>query len=204
MNGPPRRGIGKPPPSEPTTARGHAPSSSSSAPSRSSRPASVSRAGTSAKAVAPRAPKKARKARDVADAFARGSVTLASALGMTAAEKDVLKRRAFALVQESKATQAIPLLEGLVALDPFDAWVLLALGGLLVDKGDHAVAETLLTRALAVTPGDPSAHAMRAEARAKQGNAQGARDDLKAISGADLSIPAVRRAKALETALSKL
>ncbi|MBM4280193.1 MAG: tetratricopeptide repeat protein [Deltaproteobacteria bacterium] len=115
-----------------------------------------------------------------------------------------MKRRAFALVQESKPHLAIPILEGLVALDPFDGWVLTALGGLLVDKGDHAVAEALLTRALSVAPGDVTACAMRAEARLRQGNPAGARDDLKAIAGADASNPAVRRAKALEIALSRM
>jgi predicted Zn-dependent protease len=149
-------------------------------------------------------PKRQKKAKEVADAFASGKVTLGSALGLTTAQKDVMKRRAFALVQESKPDLAIPILEGLVALDPFDAWVLLALGGLLVDKGDHVVAEALLTRALAVTPGDPTAHAMRAEARVKQGNTAGAREDLASIAHADVSIPAVRRAKALELALSRL
>jgi predicted Zn-dependent protease len=131
-------------------------------------------------------------------------VTLGSALGLTTAQKEVMKRRAFALVQESKPDLAIPILEGLVALDPFDAWVLIALGGLLVDKGDHAVAESLLSRALSVTPGDVTAHAMRAEARVKLGNTAGAREDLKAVASADLSNPAVRRARALEMALAKL
>jgi predicted Zn-dependent protease len=115
-----------------------------------------------------------------------------------------MKRRAFALVQESKPDLAIPILEGLVALDPFDAWVLVALGGLLVDKGDVVIAEALLTRALSVAPADVTARAMRAEARVKQGNAAGAREDLGAIAGADLSNPAVRRAKALEIALAKM
>ncbi len=126
------------------------------------------------------------------------------ALGLTEAQKDVMKRRAFALVQESKTELALPILEGLVALDPFDGWVLVALGGLLVDKGDYVVAEALLTRALEVTPGDTTAHAMRAEARVKQSKVQEAREDLQVIASADLSNPAVRRAKALEIALKNL
>ncbi len=126
------------------------------------------------------------------------------ALGLTEAQKDVMKRRAFALVQESKIELALPILEGLVALDPFDGWVLVALGGLLVDKGDYVVAEALLTRALEVTPGDVTAHAMRAEARVKQSKVHEAREDLQAIASADLSNPAVRRAKALEIALKNL
>jgi predicted Zn-dependent protease len=198
--------------------------SSSSKPAPSSKPAASGRPAATDRPVAKGAPvrpestsskpaskvpesptpKKQKKAKEVADAFASGKVTLGNALGLTQAQKDVMKRRAFALVQESKPDLAIPILEGLVALDPFDAWVLVALGGLLVDRNDHAVAEALLTRALAVTPGDAVAHAMRAEARVKQGNTDGAREDLKAIAQADLSIPAVRRAKALEIALSKL
>lgn len=191
----------------PSSSKPGAPSSSKtgspSKPAPSKAPTSSSKPASS-KAPASPTPKKAKKAKDVADAFASGKVTLGSALGLTVAQKDVMKRRAFALVQESKPDLAIPILEGLVALDPFDGWVLVALGGLLVDKGDHAVAEALLTRALSVTPGDATAHAMRAEARVKQGNTDGAREDLKSIAGADLSNPAVRRAKALEIALAKL
>ena len=168
-----------------------------------SKPA-VSRPAAGPKPTASSSQKKSKLAKEVADAFASGKVTLGHALGLTEAQKDVMKRRAFALVQESKAELALPILEGLVALDPFDGWVLVALGGLLVDKGDCVVAETLLTRALEVTPGDATAHAMRAEARVKQGKLDDARDDLRAIAAADLSQPAVRRAKALEIALKKL
>ena len=168
-----------------------------------SKPA-ASKPAAGPKPTASSSKKKSKQAKEVADAFASGKVTLGHALGLTEAQKDVMKRRAFALVQESKAELALPILEGLVALDPFDGWVLVALGGLLVDKGDCVVAETLLTRALEVTPGDATAHAMRAEARVKQGKLDDARDDLRAIAAADLSHPAVRRAKALEIALKKL
>jgi predicted Zn-dependent protease len=232
MNGP-RRGIGTPSTQDRTGAKPQSPSSSTPSPSarvskgppvvqrsqEGAKPATASGArvpsankpvpkekttATSTTAARAGKGKKTKKARDIAQAFASGKVTLGQALGLTPAQKDVMKRRAFALVQEKKTDLAIPILEGLVALDPFDAWVLLALGGLLVDKGDHAVAEALLTRALAVTPGDATAHAMRAEARVKQGNTAGARADLAVIAGADLSNPAVRRAKALEIALSKI
>jgi hypothetical protein len=45
---------------------------------------------------------------------------------------------------------------------------------------------------------------MRAEARVKQSKVHEAREDLQAIASADLSNPAVRRAKALEIALKNL
>jgi hypothetical protein len=198
--GPPRVPVSGPLPSSPPRGASK-PSPTSSAPG-ASKPTASSSPAASRVPPSPR-PKKQKKAQEVADAFARGKVTLGNALGLTTAQKDVMKRRAFALVKESKPDLAIPILEGLVALDPFDPWVLTALGGLLVDKGDHVVAEALLTRALSVTPTDLTARAMRAEARLKQGNAAGAREDLGALGGADLSNPAVRRAKALETALAK-
>lgn len=150
------------------------------------------------------AKKRGADASEVADAFARGNVTLGQALGLTQAQKDVLKARAFALLNEQRFELVTPLLEGLVALDPFDGWTLMALAGLKLDTGDAELARTLLDRALEVLPLDATARALRAEARARTGDAPGAREDLgalKALKGADPHSPAMRRAKALELTL---
>jgi len=146
--------------------------------------------------------KKKASAAEVADAFARGDVTLGTALGVTPAQKDVMRQRAFALLGEQRLDLAEPLLEGLVALDPFDAWTLTALAGIKLDRGgDVALALKLLDRAVDVVPGDVTARALRAEARARLGQVSAARDDLAHVVGADPGVPAVRRARALEVAL---
>lgn len=141
---------------------------------------------------------------DLADAFARGNVTLGQALGLTAAQKDIIKTRAFALLNEQRFDVVTPILEGLVALDPFDVWSLMALAGIKLDTGDPALAATLLDRAIEVQPLDVTARALRAEARARTGDADGARQDLAQLVAlkADPNLPAVRRARALELTLN--
>jgi predicted Zn-dependent protease len=160
---------------------------------------STVRPGTAAPATGKT--KKGTSAADVADAFARGSVTLGTALGITLAQRDAMRHRAFALMGEQRLDLAEPLLEGLVALDPFDAWTLTALGGLKLDTGDVALARKLLDKAVEVTPSDITARALRAEARAKMGEVTAARDDLKKLEGADINLPAVKRARGLAIAL---
>jgi predicted Zn-dependent protease len=88
-----------------------------------------------------------------------------------------------------------------VALDPYDAWTLTALGGLKLDNGDVVLAGKLLDRAVAVVPRDVTARALRAEARAKQGQVSEAKRDLALLADADPSLPAMRRARALAAAL---
>ena len=145
--------------------------------------------------------KKAASAADVAHAFARGDVTLGQALGVAPAQRDVMRQRAYALLGDHRLDLAEPLLLGLVALDPYDAWTLTALGGLKLDKGDVVLAGKLLDRAVAVVPRDVTARALRAEARAKQGQVNEAKSDLALLADADPSLPAMRRARALATAL---
>lgn len=158
-------------------------------------------ASSSSSSVTPKARKQAADAQAVADAFARGEVTLGTALGVTPAQKDVMRQRAHALLAEQKLKLAEPLLEGLVALDPFDAWTLTALGGLKLDTGDVAMARKLLDRAVEVSPVDVTARALRAEARALQGEVTKAKEDLALLAGADASLPVMHRARALAKAL---
>jgi predicted Zn-dependent protease len=148
--------------------------------------------------------KKAADAQSVADAFARGEVTLGAALGVTPAQKDVMRQRAHALLVEQKLKLAEPLLEGLVALDPFDAWTLTALGGLKLDTGDVALARKLLDRAVDVNPADVTARALRAEALALQGEVTKAREDLARLASADATLPVMHRARALGKAIESL
>ena len=141
--------------------------------------------------------KKQHSAKEVADAFARGDVTLGTALGLTTEKKQALQARAFTLLSEKRGDLALPLLEGLVALDPFEPWALTALASLKIDRGAHALALKLLDRALSVKPGDVTALALRSEARRAAGDVVGADADLASLDGADPRDPAVRRARGL-------
>jgi len=172
-------------------------------PRPSPRPASSS-SSSAAAAATPKTTRKAADAQTVADAFARGEVTLGTALGVTPAQRDVMRQRAHALLAEQKLTLAEPLLEGLVALDPFDAWTLTALGGLKLDTGDVVLARKLLDRAVEVSPADVTARALRAEARALQGEVTKAREDLALLAGADVGLPVMHRARALAKALENV
>jgi len=172
-------------------------------PRPSPRPASSS-SSSAAAAATPKTTRKAADAQTVADAFARGEVTLGTALGVTPAQRDVMRQRAHALLAEQKLKLAEPLLEGLVALDPFDAWTLTALGGLKLDTGDVVLARKLLDRAVEVSPADVTARALRAEARALQGEVTKAREDLALLAGADVGLPVMHRARALAKALENV
>ena len=136
-------------------------------------------------------------AKDVAEAFAKGEVTLATAIGLTTEKKDAIKARAFDFLKEKRGDLALPLLEGLVALDPFDVWTLTALASLKIDRGAAPLAIKLLDRALEVRPGDVTAHALRFEARTATGDLDGAQADLKQLATASATHPAVRRARGL-------
>lgn len=161
-------------------------------------------ASSSSSSATPKTTKQAADAQTVADAFARGEVTLGTALGVTPAQKDVMRQRAHALLAEQKLKLAEPLLEGLVALDPFDVWTLTALGGLKLDTGDVAMARKLLDRAVEVSPADVTARALRAEARALQGEVTKAREDLALLASADASLPVMHRSRALAKALENV
>ena len=140
---------------------------------------------------------KKHSAKDVAEAFAKGEVTLATAIGLTTEKKDAIKARAFDFLKEKRGDLALPLLEGLVALDPFYVWTLTALASLKIDRGAAPLAIKLLDRALEVRPGDVTAHALRFEARTATGDLDGAQADLKQPATASATHPAVRRARGL-------
>ncbi len=162
----------------------------------------LTKRATTTNSVADTDKKKTKTAQQGADAFAKGAVTLGQTLGMTPAQKDMLRQRAYAMLNEQRLDAAEPLLEGLVVLDPFDVWVLTALGGLKLDKDAAPVALALLDRALVVSPLDVVARALRAEARAKTGDVAGALADIAGLDKADANLPAIKRVRALAAAIA--
>lgn len=145
---------------------------------------------------------KTRSAQQAADSFARGNVTLGQTLGMTQAQKDMLRQRAYAMLNEQRLDAAEPMLEGLVVLDPFDPWTLTALGSIKLDREQTATALALLERAVLVSPLDVTARALRAEARAKSGDVAGAIEDITSLQKADANLPAIKRVRALGAAIA--
>jgi len=133
---------------------------------------------------------------DVASAFARGDINLATALGVTTAQRKTLKDRAFTFLKDKQPDLAKPLLEGLVALDPYDLWPLTALASINLDSKNLPLALTLLNRAVDVANADVTARALRAEVRHHLGDHEGALADLSLLLEKEMA-PAAQRARAV-------
>ena len=91
---------------------------------------------------------------------------------------------------------AKPLLEGLVALDPYDLWPLTALASINLDSKNLPLALTLLNRAVDVANADVTARALRAEVRHHLGDHEGALADLSLLLEKEMA-PAAQRARAV-------
>lgn len=139
--------------------------------------------------------KKVYSGEEVSRAFERGAVTLAGVIGVTDAQRDALKAKVFTLLKDHRTKDAVPLLQGLVALDPFDLWVLTTLAAVQIDAGDLKLAKALLDRAAEVDSKDAASRALRAEVKFKEGDVAGAVKDVVALAGSD--VPAVRRVRSL-------
>lgn len=143
------------------------------------------------------APKRKKgSAEDVAFAFARGDINLATALGVTTTQRKTLKDRAFTFLKDKQPALAKPLLEGLVALDPYDLWPLTALASINLDSKNLPLALTLLNRAVDVANTDVTARALRAEVRHHLGDHEGALADLSFLLENEMA-PAAQRARAV-------
>lgn len=132
-----------------------------------------------------------------------GDATIGEALGVSAADRGRLKNRVYRLLGEQRVDEAHPLLEGLLALDPFDPWVLVAMATIAFDTHQLDFARRLVDRTLDVHAANVPARAMRAELRARADDVVGARADIALLSDADAAHPAVRRAQLVAEALNK-
>ncbi len=139
--------------------------------------------------------KKVYSGEEVSRAFERGAVTLAGVIGVTDAQRDALKSKVFTLLRDHRTKDAVPLLQGLVALDPFDIWVLTTLAAVQIDAGDLPLAKALLDRAIEVDSRDAGSRALRAEVKFKEGDVDGAAKDMIALGVSDVA--AVRRVRSL-------
>jgi tetratricopeptide (TPR) repeat protein len=137
------------------------------------------------------------------DAYLLGQITLGELEGVTKEQQYEIAKLGHAELVGGKLDEAKTIFDGLLALDPFDAYFLSALGSIAHQKGDFEEAEARYSRALEINPFSPFALAHRGEVRISTGAFEAGVDDLlRALEedpeGAD---PAVRRAKATITIL---
>ena len=130
--------------------------------------------------------------------FLMGQMTLGDLEGITKQQQYQIAEIGHAYLTSGKLDEAKRVFEGLLALDPFDAYFHLSLGSIAQQKDDFEEADKRYTRALEINPFSPTAHANRGEVRVMTGRLEdGALDLVKAIQlDPDGKEPATIRAKA--------
>lgn len=115
-------------------------------------------------------------------AFMEGRITLGDLEGITKQEQYRMAEIGFSYLASGKLKEAKTVFEGLLALDPFDAYFHTVLGSIAQQTEDLDEAETRYTRALQINPYSATAMANRGEVRITQGRlTEGAEDLIKAI-----------------------
>ena len=119
---------------------------------------------------------------DQVAAFIQGHITLGDLEGVTKADQYKLAEKGHQLLEEGKLDDAKIVFEGLLALDPYDAYYLTALGSIAQRTEQLREAEHFYSRALTVNPYAIAAWANRGEVRIHLGQLVEAAGDLaKAI-----------------------
>jgi Flp pilus assembly protein TadD len=115
-------------------------------------------------------------------AFMLGQITLGDLEGVSKQEQYQIAEVGYSYLTSSKLDKAKVVFEGLVALDPYDAYFHTALGSIAQQSGDDAEAEARYSRALEINPFSPAALANRGEIRLMSGRLlDGAQDLLRAV-----------------------
>lgn len=140
------------------------------------------------------------------EAFIAGQITLGDLEGIPKEAQHEMAQTGFRFFTEGRLDQARKVFTGLLALDPFDAYFLTALGAIAQQEGNLDEAEQRFSRALEINPFSPSALTGRGEVRLSQGRLLDAASDLtKAISedpeGKD---PSTQRARGLAANVKNL
>ncbi len=137
--------------------------------------------------------------------FLTGKMTLGDLEGITKQQQYQIADIGFAYLTSAKLPEAKKVFEGLIALDPYDAYFHTALGSIAQQQNDAEEAEKRYTRALEINPFSPTAYANRGEVRVMVGRlAEGAADLVKAIElDPDGKEPATVRAKATVRVLNE-
>jgi tetratricopeptide (TPR) repeat protein len=114
--------------------------------------------------------------------FIMGQMTLGDLEGVTKQQQYEVAQIGHAYLSSGKFPEAKKIFEGLLALDPFDAYFHMALGSIAQQTDDLVEADKRYSRALEINPLSPTAFANRGEVRVMSGRlAEGAQDLVKSI-----------------------
>ena len=130
--------------------------------------------------------------------FVAGVITLAELEGITKEQQHEMAKLGHRVLRQGKLDEAKTVFEGLVALDPHDAYFHLALGSIAQRNDALEEADERYTRALEINPFSPHALANRGEVRMMQGRMlEGAKDLMKALEeDPEVRQEATKRARA--------
>jgi tetratricopeptide (TPR) repeat protein len=130
--------------------------------------------------------------------FLMGQLTLGDLEGVTKQQQYQIAEIGHAYLTSGKLDEAKMVFDGLLALDPFDAYFHMSLGSIAQQRNDLDEADARYSRALEINPFSPTAHANRGEIRVMTGRLEeGSADLVKAIQlDPDGKEPATIRAKA--------
>jgi Tfp pilus assembly protein PilF len=139
------------------------------------------------------------------DKLVRGKMTLAEFEGISKREQMDIAQIGYDLLMQGRLRHAKLVYEGLVALDPFDAYFHSVLGMIMVQSGHLEEAEARFKRAVHLQARYVSAWASCGEVRVRMGKLEEGMADLaRAVSlDPNLRDPAARRAKVLLEVLKK-
>ena len=133
------------------------------------------------------------------EAFIQGRITLGELEGIPKDAQYDMAKLGFGFLGEGKLDKARSVFEGLLALDPYDAYFQTAVGSIAHQEGKLEEAEARYSRALEINPFSAVARAHRGEIRLANGQLTEAIDDfVRAIQeDPEANEPATRRARAL-------
>ncbi len=137
--------------------------------------------------------------------FVRGDITLAELEGVDGESQSKIAHLGHRMLTSGKLDDAKLLFEGLVALNPYEPYFLLAAGSVAQQQDRFDDAERWYTRALERDPEHVVARANRGEVRAMRGDVAGATEDLVAAVKLDPKAqePTTARARGLLVEIKK-
>lgn len=143
-------------------------------------------------------------------AFVAGRITLGDLEGISKQEQYEMAKLGHSYLEGGKLEKASTIFEGLIALDPFDAYFRMAIASIAQQEGRLSDAEEGYSSVLQINPYSPTAFANRGEVRVQLGRLkEGAEDLIAAIThdpkGAeDATIRARATLKVLQEKLTAL
>ena len=131
--------------------------------------------------------------------FLEGAITLGELEGIDKDAQMKMAKNGFTLLNQGKLKKAKIIFEGLLALDPFDAYFHTAIGSIAFQEKNMDAALKHFDQALSINPFFATARAHRGEIRLAKNDFNGAIEDLIEAINADPENeqPATQRARAL-------